>query len=502
MRAVPPPRPGDPPRAVDPALGDVVVSQADLERRVRDLGAQITADYAGRPPLLVGVLKGACFFLSDLARAIDLPVEIDFMAVSSYGSATHTSGVVRILKDLDLDLTGRHVLIVEDIVDSGLTLSVPAPQSGGPPAGVVAGGAPCWSRTGLQSVDLDLAYEGFRIPPEFVVGYGLDAAERYRNLPFVAVYQGPGPAGGRASLDDSMRKLLRSPSLYVLLAVVVVLLLVLSVLRSGPAATDLSLTSSRPTWRSRARWSRRPSTTAATRSPDKLRGRHRLRGPVSRTATTATITAKAAGVEGAGQHRHPRSNPWLAAAAQLPADHPRVRAGSSSSSTSMQGGGSRVMQFGKAKTRTPAKDQPKVTFADVAGADEAVAELQEIKEFLEAPARFQALGAKIPKGVLLFGPPGTGKTLLARAVAGEAGVPFFSISGSDFVEMFVGVGRQPGARPVRAGQGQRAGHRLHGRDRRRRPPPGRRARRRPRRAGADPQPAPGGDGRLRRPEAG
>ena len=107
---------------------------------------------------------------------------------------------------------------------------------------------------------------------------------------------------------------------------------------------------------------------------------------------------------------------------------------------SMQGGGSRVMQFGKAKAKQVSKDQPKVTFADVAGADEAVEELQEIKEFLEAPGKFQAMGAKIPKGVLLFGPPGTGKTLLARAVAGEAGVPFFSISGSDFVEMFVGVG--------------------------------------------------------------
>ena len=105
-----------------------------------------------------------------------------------------------------------------------------------------------------------------------------------------------------------------------------------------------------------------------------------------------------------------------------------------------QGGGAKVLQFGKAKARTASKNQPRVTFADVAGADEAVAELQEIKEFLEAPARFHALGAKIPRGVLLFGPPGTGKTLLARAVAGEAGVPFYSISGSDFVEMFVGVG--------------------------------------------------------------
>ena len=107
---------------------------------------------------------------------------------------------------------------------------------------------------------------------------------------------------------------------------------------------------------------------------------------------------------------------------------------------SLQGGGSRVMQFGKSKARQVAKDEPKVTFADVAGADEAVEELQEIKEFLQNPSRFQAIGAKIPKGVLLYGPPGTGKTLLARAVAGEAGVPFFSISGSDFVEMFVGVG--------------------------------------------------------------
>lgn len=106
----------------------------------------------------------------------------------------------------------------------------------------------------------------------------------------------------------------------------------------------------------------------------------------------------------------------------------------------MQGGGSRVMQFGKSKAKLLTKDTPKTTFADVAGADEAVEELHEIKEFLQEPAKFQAVGAKIPKGVLLYGPPGTGKTLLARAVAGEAGVPFYSISGSDFVEMFVGVG--------------------------------------------------------------
>ncbi len=171
----------------DPHIGPVVVPEADLQRRIIELGAQITADYDGRPPLLVGVLKGACFFLADLARSIRLPLEIDFMAVSSYGSATTTSGVVRIVKDLDADLTGRHVLLVEDIVDSGLTLSfLRRNLAARNPASleVVA----LLVKKGLQSVDLDLAYEGFQIPPEFVIGYGLDVAEKYRNLPYLATY--------------------------------------------------------------------------------------------------------------------------------------------------------------------------------------------------------------------------------------------------------------------------------------------------------------------------
>jgi hypoxanthine phosphoribosyltransferase len=174
---------------IEDDVGDVVVSEKELQQRVQELGEQITADYAGRPPLLVGVLKGALFFLSDLARCIDLAVELDFMAVSSYGSATHTSGVVRIVKDLDLDLTGRHVLIVEDIVDSGLTLSyLRRNLAARNPASleVVA----LLVKDGLQSVDLDLAYEGFRIPPDFVVGYGLDVGERYRNLRYIAAYLG------------------------------------------------------------------------------------------------------------------------------------------------------------------------------------------------------------------------------------------------------------------------------------------------------------------------
>ena len=174
----------------DPNIGRVLVSEADLQRRVADLGRAITSDYAGRPPLLVGVLKGACFFISDLARAIKLPVEMDFMAVSSYGSATHTSGVVRIVKDLDADLTGRHVLIVEDIVDSGLTLAYLRRnlQARNPASLEVVA---LLVKEGIQSVDLDLAYEGFRIPADFVIGYGLDAAERYRNLPYVAAYLEP-----------------------------------------------------------------------------------------------------------------------------------------------------------------------------------------------------------------------------------------------------------------------------------------------------------------------
>jgi hypoxanthine phosphoribosyltransferase len=171
-------------------LGKVVVTEEELQKRIQELGRQITADYAGRPPLLVGVLKGAFMFMSDLARAIDLPVEFDFMAVSSYGSATKTSGVVRIVKDLDIDLGGRHVLVVEDIVDSGLTLSyLRRNLMARNPATLEV--CALLVKKGLQRSDPDLAYTGFEIPPDFVVGYGLDVRERFRNLPFVCVYEGP-----------------------------------------------------------------------------------------------------------------------------------------------------------------------------------------------------------------------------------------------------------------------------------------------------------------------
>jgi hypoxanthine phosphoribosyltransferase len=175
----------------DPNLGEVVVPADDLQQRIAELGAAITADYEGRAPLLVGVLKGAFVFMSDLARAIRLPVEFDFMAVASYGSATKTSGIVRIVKDLDLDLTDRDVIVVEDIVDSGLTLAyLRRNLLARNPASLEV--CALLVKDGLQRNDPDLRYVGFKIPPNFVVGYGLDVAERYRNLPYVCVYEGPG----------------------------------------------------------------------------------------------------------------------------------------------------------------------------------------------------------------------------------------------------------------------------------------------------------------------
>jgi hypoxanthine phosphoribosyltransferase len=171
------------------SIGRIVVGEEELQQRIAELGKEMTSDYSGRPPLLVGVLKGAFMFMSDLARSIDLPVEFDFMAVSSYGSATRTSGVVRILKDLDLDLTNRHVVIVEDIVDSGLTLAYLRKNlaARGPASLEVCA---LLLKEGLQRTDPDLAYVGFKIPPTFVIGYGLDVGERYRNLPYIAEYTG------------------------------------------------------------------------------------------------------------------------------------------------------------------------------------------------------------------------------------------------------------------------------------------------------------------------
>jgi hypoxanthine phosphoribosyltransferase len=165
-------------------VGDVVVGEDELQSRIAELGKEISADYAAHAPLLVGVLKGAFVFMSDLARKIDLPLEVDFMAVASYGSSTKTSGIVRIVKDLDLDLTDRHVLIVEDIVDSGLTLRwLRRNLASRNPASVAV--CALLVKDGLQREDPDIKYVGFHIPPDFVVGYGLDVDQQWRNLPEV-----------------------------------------------------------------------------------------------------------------------------------------------------------------------------------------------------------------------------------------------------------------------------------------------------------------------------
>ncbi len=172
----------------EPGLGEVLVTAEDLKRRVGELGEEISRDYAARPLLLVGVLKGAVFFLSDLMRYIDVPVEVDFMAVASYGSATDSSGVVRILKDLDASIEGRDVLIVEDIVDSGLTLQYLLRNLGSRNPRTLEVCA-LLTKPERRKVDLPTRYVGFEIPDRFVVGYGLDYAERYRNLPYVAALE-------------------------------------------------------------------------------------------------------------------------------------------------------------------------------------------------------------------------------------------------------------------------------------------------------------------------
>jgi len=181
-----------------PALEDdtekVLISEEEIQATVRRLGDEITRDYARRDLLLVGVLKGAFVLMGDLSRNIRLPLQFDFMAVSSYGAATKTSGVVRILKDLDHEIEGRNVLLVEDIVDSGLTLAylLKNLRTRRPASLEVCA---LLHKTAMQKVDVNLKYVGFEIPPEFVVGYGLDYAERFRNLPYVATlkpaaYQG------------------------------------------------------------------------------------------------------------------------------------------------------------------------------------------------------------------------------------------------------------------------------------------------------------------------
>jgi hypoxanthine phosphoribosyltransferase len=169
----------------DPGIAETLISREDLQRRVAELGAEINRDYAERELVLVGILKGAVLFLADLMREIDVPCEVDFMAVSSYGSQTDSSGVVRILKDLDSPIEDRHVLIVEDIIDSGLTLQyLMRNLNARRPASLEV--CALLTKPERLRVDLSPRYLGFEIPNRFAIGYGLDHAQRYRNLDYVA----------------------------------------------------------------------------------------------------------------------------------------------------------------------------------------------------------------------------------------------------------------------------------------------------------------------------
>jgi hypoxanthine phosphoribosyltransferase len=165
---------------------EILIDEDRLGARIAELGDEISADYAGRDLLLIGVLKGAVFFMSDLMRRLTVPCEIDFMAISSYGASTDSSGVVRILKDLDINIQGRHVLVVEDIIDSGLTLSYLVRNlEAREPASLEI--CALLTKPERREIDVQVRYVGFEIPNRFVIGYGLDFAERYRNLPYVAV---------------------------------------------------------------------------------------------------------------------------------------------------------------------------------------------------------------------------------------------------------------------------------------------------------------------------
>jgi len=168
------------------AVGEVLIDRETLAARVAELGAEVSADYEGRDLLLIGVLKGAVFFMADLMRKLTIPCEVDFMAISSYGASTDSSGVVRILKDLDINIEGRHVLVVEDIIDSGLTLSyLMRNLESREPASLEV--CALMTKPARREIDVPVRYIGFEIPNRFVIGYGLDVAERYRNLPYVGV---------------------------------------------------------------------------------------------------------------------------------------------------------------------------------------------------------------------------------------------------------------------------------------------------------------------------
>src|ERR1700749_4346313 len=423
----------------DPAIGQTLVSSEELQGRIAELGAAISRDYKDRDLVMVGVLKAAVRFRADLMRHIDVPCEIDFMAVSSYGSQTDSSGVVRILKDLDASIQGRDVLIVEDIIDSGLTLQYLMRNLGArDPASLEV--CALLTKPERLRVDLPAKYVGFEIPNEFAIGYGLDHAQRYRNLDYVAALVHLAAKPPWYPHFSPLRRFFKSAAFPILL-VVILAFIAQRVITNDPGKEA-------------------PSYTQLVNPTSGLIAKGKVESVTINNKDLSLDVKETNGESFSTGYPANTEQSLINLLDENEVDTTGHGTGSSGILSlltyilpfvlffgfwiflmnQMQGGGSRVMNFGKSKAKRMSVNAPKITFRDVAGVDEAVQELEEIKEFLENPKKFQSLGARIPKGVLLYGPPGTGKTLLARAVAGEAGVPFFSISGSDFVEMFVGVG--------------------------------------------------------------
>ncbi len=402
-------------------ISEILFSEQDLAIRVRELGEAITRDYADVAGdagiVVVSILRGGAVFTCDLIRAIDLPLEVDFMAVSSYGNGAKSSGVVRILKDLSTDIRGRHVVIAEDIIDSGLTLKylLKNLQSREPAS---------TQRTTMVMVIILLAVAffvgsqfmrtgamGTTVTDQLITSEFTQAVEQGRvksvtysagdytvsGTYFPAATAGAEAAGAFNGAFDSLNALMATEHGD-----------------DGKALGGVATT---------------------TLDPATLGKEHNYTSTYVGSDSLGELLAAHPDIS----YQVTLPSPFLEVLATL---LPILIIGGLLMFFfyKMQQANNSQMSFGKNKAKKTLEERPDVTFADVAGVDEAVEEMQEIKDFLANPAKYQSMGAKIPRGCLLVGPPGTGKTLLARAVAGEAGVPFFSISGSDFVEMFVGVG--------------------------------------------------------------
>ena len=472
----------------------VLVSEEELKAKVAELGAQISKDYEGRNLVLVSILKGSVVFMADLMRAVSIPCSIDFMVVSSYGGGNTTStGLVKIIKDLDGDLSGKDVLIVEDILDTGITLSnlVPMLKMRNPNSVKIC---TILDKPSRRKADIAPDYEGFAVPDEFVVGYGLDYDEKYRNLPYIGVLKPS--VYEKEEIKPELELILLQPKrprinpLILALALAAVLM-VWSVMGSGSGSTSGSTMS----YSTVVHYFEHNQVTAFTLDRNTsvitltLKEGDLPLPDVSSTQSTVQSTggllsgmfSSSSESTGAVQeddgtvtvrYKLPYAyvfienvDKYIESYDAANPDAPMTYDYTSLKETipwmeiifylgmlgctgfllfSMMrggvGGGGGIMNVGKAKVKDEHENKKTATFADVAGEDEEKEELKEVVEFLKSPDKFNSLGARIPHGVLLVGPPGTGKTLLARACAGEAGVPFYSISGSDFVEMYVGVG--------------------------------------------------------------